>query len=133
MSFPSELSDDVLAEEFATTLPSIDFYHRENRSECFISADLVVCTCIQCMETSSFILPHSILFKLFEQSRDEEGGRVPQAESKKEGGVRREGEMACYCSSKHMHLRLWTGGQLASLYLHTGSMFHSPHPCPIKF
>ena len=68
----------------------------------------MVCTCIQCMEASLFILPHCILFKLFEQSGDEEGGRVPQTESKKEGGVGREGEMACYCSSKHMHLRLPT-------------------------
>ena len=61
------------------------------------------------METSSFILPHSVLFKLFEQRWDEEGGEVPQAECEEEGGLGREGEMACYCPSKHMHLRLWAG------------------------
>ena len=37
MSFPSELSDDVLAEEFATTFPSIDFYHREQIRMFYIS------------------------------------------------------------------------------------------------
>ena len=67
----------VFAEEFTTLLLPIDFYCRESRSGHSISAALVVCTCIECMETSSFTLPHCVLFKLFEQRGDEEGGKVP--------------------------------------------------------
>ena len=66
----------------------------------------MVCSCIECMETASFILPHSVLFKFFEQRGDEEGGKVSHAKGKEEGGLGREGEMACYCPSKHMDLRL---------------------------
>ena len=53
-------------------------------------------------------LPYCIVFQFSQQRGDEEGGVVPQTQGEQERGVGGKGEVACYCSPKHMNFWLCT-------------------------